>query len=106
MEDQMPILSLRGGFLKCERACDEFRYLGYPLALTKTERQILARLMQHSDEYCAPETLYEGILEHSADPKGLVRAHVSHINEKAFAIGERKLIESQKNIGYKISFSL
>lgn len=106
MQPKTPILTLRGGFLKYDPACDEFRYLGYPLTLTRTERKILARLMACSEEYCAPKLLCEGILDLSADPKGLLRAHISHINEKAFAIGERRLIVSRKNIGYKISFSL
>lgn len=106
MEDQTSILSLRGGFLQYDRVLGEFRYLGYPLVLTGTERRILARLMESDGEYCAPEALYSGILDLSADPKGLLRAHISHINEKAFAIGERKIVESRKNIGYKISFSL
>lgn len=106
MELTTPILSLRGGFLKYDRERDQIRYLGYPLVLTGTERKLLVRLMEHPDGYCTPEMLCDGILENSADPKGLLRAHISHVNEKAFAIGERRLIVSRKNIGYKISFSL
>ena len=105
MDYEAEILSLRGGFLQYNKTDDRFRYLGYSLDLTKTERKLLARLME-SDDYCSVEVLCRGILDESADPEGLVRAHVSHINKKAFAIGERQLIECRKNIGYKIAFSL
>lgn len=106
MEYEAEILSLRGGFLQYDKTRDSFRYLGYPLPLTRTEGRILARLMERHEEYCSAEALCGDILEQSADPEGLVRAHVSHINKKAFSIGERQLIECRKNIGYKISFSL
>ena len=106
MQYETEILSLCGGFLQYDKMNDSFRYLGYPLDLTKTERGLLARLMERHEEYCSAKTLCAGILEHSADPEGLVRAHVSHINKKAFAIGQRQLVECRKNIGYKIAFSL
>ena len=103
--NQTSKLSLFGGFLKYDGENNEFRYLGYLLPLTKTEAKILLRLMRRPDGYCTANDLGD-ILKESADPEGLLRAHVSHINDKAFAIGERRLIECRKNVGYKISFSL
>lgn len=98
-------LSVRDGLLQYNGERGEFHYLGYPLILTKTETRILLYLMKHEGEYCSATNLCECLSTSSTDPDGLFRAHISHINEKAFAIGERHLIDCLKNVGYKISFS-
>ncbi len=97
-------LSLFDGLLRYENA--KFYYLGYPLPLTGSEKQILLCLMKkHPEAVTARDTPLLG-LALSGDPRGLLRAHISHINRKAFAIGERSLITCQKNVGYKIANSL
>ncbi len=100
----MKVLSLRGGFLRIEN--DTVYYLGYVLPLSHTERDILTKIMQNEPQYTAAKDFESETFLLSGDPKGLLRKHISHINAKAHALGGRKIIESRKNLGYKIAFSL
>lgn len=104
MPDLDSEMSLFGGFLQYDGDC--VFYLGYPLALTGSERQILLCLMKNHPSPIAAEDFPLRGLALSGDPHGLLRAHISHINRKALAIGGRKLIVCRKNLGYKIANSL
>ncbi len=97
-------LSVRGEFLRIEN--NTVFYLGYVLPLSDAERDILLRIMKAYPNYiCAKDLDSEAFLL-SGDPVGLLRKHVSHINAKSLVMGKRKIIESRKNLGYKIAFSL
>lgn len=79
----------------------DFLYLGYPMHLTPTEFRILHYVVQRegmaSDAQSIAEHCY-GMREGNA---ANVSVRISAINQKAWAIGGRKLLRCVQGRGYK-----
>ncbi len=73
-------------------------YLNYMLELTQTEYDIICLLVQRAGTPISAEKIARA-LNISSGSHG-VACHISLINKKAFAIGERKLILNSSKIGY------
>ena len=77
-------------YLSVDEAAREVYYLGYRLALTKSELCILCAILKSEGgiekaEFCDVASLRRG-------SDGAMKTHICNINKKAFAIGGRKLI--------------
>ena len=77
-------------YLSVDEEEREVYYLGYRLALTKSEMRLLCAILNSGDgieksEFCDVASVRRG-------SDGAMKTHICNINKKAVAIGGRKLI--------------
>ena len=69
---------------------NEVLYLGYPLALTPIEYQILRKLVERQDGVPISDLLV--MRQGKSISQATLTVHICRINQKAAVIGERKMI--------------
>ena len=89
---------LRYGHLYIDEELKKAILLGYPLSLTKTEYQILLAIMKCNGKPVTASKISE-LCELELTNQN-VSFHISSINRKAKAIGNRLLIKNLVKIGY------
>jgi DNA-binding response OmpR family regulator len=77
---------------------------GKPIDLMQREFQILELLMRHKDRVVTRTMLLEQIWDYRFDPHtGLIDTHISRLRKKIDGDGQRPLLHTLRNIGYRLS---
>ena len=93
-------------YLEISEETREVWYAGYILPLTRGEYNVLKAVLASLD-YCDKNRIREIIeserLSNDQISELSIPIHISSINKKAMAVGERKIILYKKNFGYCIN---
>ena len=95
-------------YLEINEEAREVWYTGYILPLTRGEYDVLKAVLESRD-YCDKNRIREIIESERLSSNQIselsIPIHISSINKKSMAIGERKIITYKKNIKYRWKYS-
>ncbi len=92
------------GHLKLIKSNHSAIYLGLKMKLTQSEYRILLYMCTNGEKIFPPEEILAYCFAESYRMVSTnVKYHISHINKKSKALGDRKIILSVRGKGYKIN---
>jgi two-component system, OmpR family, response regulator len=92
---------LSRGPITFEPQTGEVSVHGAPLALRRTERDVLAYLMKNAHRFVTPQELQEHVLKTHGDG-GAARNQVYELRRKLRAAGHTEAIETRTHQGYRL----
>jgi two-component system OmpR family response regulator len=96
--------TLRCGDLELDRLTRRVTRAGKPVDLMQREFQILELLLRHKDRVVTRTMLLEQIWDYRFDPHtGLIDTHISRLRKKIDGDGQRPLLHTLRNVGYRLS---
>lgn len=95
---------LRLGPLRVEPSAGDVTLNGAPLALRRTERDVLVYLMQNANRFVTARELQERVLKTHGDG-GAARNQVYELRRKFRASGHADAIETRPHQGYRLSWT-
>jgi two-component system OmpR family response regulator len=96
--------TLKCGDLELDRLKRRVTRAGKPIDLMQREFQILELLMRHKDRVVTRTMLLEQIWDYRFDPHtGLIDTHISRLRKKIDGEGQKPLLHTLRNIGYRLS---
>jgi two-component system OmpR family response regulator len=97
-------IALRCGDLELDRLTRRVTRAGKPIDLMQREFQILELLLRHKDRVVTRTMLLEQIWDYRFDPHtGLIDTHMSRLRKKIDGEGQKPLLHTLRNVGYRLS---